>query len=166
MTEPINAFAAWLNTTMQSRGISQAALAREVGVADAQISRWRRGQVVPTVRYLQRLSERFGVPRATLDRLAGYPVAEPVGDPDASDGDPEEVAERLAYQAWYGHLLETKVPRPMWPAYAMACEALADALTASFRTALSKVPPEALERAAVTRGEDTSPPARRVGFGP
>ena len=32
-------FAAWLSTTMQSRGLSQAQIARAVGVADAQVSR-------------------------------------------------------------------------------------------------------------------------------
>src|SRR5438105_4179812 len=46
-------FAGWLETSMRSRGLTQAQLARSVGVADTQVSRWRRGHVVPTVQYLQ-----------------------------------------------------------------------------------------------------------------
>src|SRR5919199_228585 len=88
MTEPSNPFAQWLNASMQNRGLSQAEVAREVGVADAQVSRWRRGQVTPTVRYLQ--------------------------------------------------LLEEKIPRSLWRAYAEACEAIASELSASFEEALSK----------------------------
>ncbi len=64
-------FGGWLAASMQSRGLTQAQLARSVGVADTQVSRWRRGQVVPTVQYLQRLADTFGVERATLDRLRG-----------------------------------------------------------------------------------------------
>jgi transcriptional regulator with XRE-family HTH domain len=138
MTDPSKQLAAWLNATMQTHGLSQAELARAVGVADTQVSRWRRGQVVPTVRYLQRLADTFGVPRATLDGFAGYPVSDA---PDLAAGDaldPERTAERQAYQAWFGHLLEQKLPRSMWQAYAEACEALADALNTSFQETLGK----------------------------
>ena len=68
--------------TMERRGLSQADLARVVGVADAQVSRWRRGRVIPTVRSLQRIADTFGVPRATLDSLAGYPTGERPEEPD------------------------------------------------------------------------------------
>src|SRR5207342_2365449 len=88
-------FAGWLSTTMSSRGLTQAQLARSVGVADTQVSRWRRGQVVPTVQYLQRLADTFGVDRVTLDRLVGYPVAE-VG-PGGAEAETE--AELAALQA-------------------------------------------------------------------
>ena len=134
MPDSTTPFAAWLEATMQRQGLSQAGLAREVGVADAQVSRWRRGQVVPSVRYLQRLADTFGVPRATLDRLAGYPVAEAPA-PAADAGETERLAERQAYEAWFGRLLEQTVPRPLWPAYAEACAALAEALGTAFTTA-------------------------------
>ncbi len=135
MTDSTTPFAAWLEATMQRQGLSQAGLAREVGVADAQVSRWRRGQVVPSVRYLQRLADTFGVPRTTLDRLAGYPVAEAPA-PDAADaGETERLAERQAYEAWFGRLLEQTVPRPLWPAYAEACAALAEAPGTAYTTA-------------------------------
>src|SRR5215211_2043513 len=87
-------FAGWLSATMQSRGLSQAQLARSVGVADTQVSRWRRGQVVPTVQYLQRIADAFGVDRVTLDQLVGYPVAEA-----RADGEPELEAELQAHLA-------------------------------------------------------------------
>jgi transcriptional regulator with XRE-family HTH domain len=131
VNKPDNRFTAWLNTTMQSRQLSQAELARAVGVADAQVSRWRRGQVVPTVRSLQRLAETLDVPRVTLDRLAGYPVEE-VADLAATDADPAAEAECQAYEAWYGEVLRRKIPRELWPVYREACAALADALGASF----------------------------------
>src|SRR6185503_1222565 len=89
-------FGGWLAATMQSRGLSQAQLARSVGVADTQVSRWRRGQVVPTVQYLQRIADTFGVDRATLDKLVGYPVSEAR---EGSDVEPELEAELQAHQA-------------------------------------------------------------------
>src|SRR5262245_30281655 len=69
-------FGGWLATSMRSRGLSQAQLARSVGVADTQVSRWRRGQVVPSVQYLQRIADAFGVERGVLEQMVGYPVAE------------------------------------------------------------------------------------------
>src|SRR3954464_11975309 len=85
-------FSGWLGTTMNSRGLTQAQLARSVGVADTQVSRWRRGQVVPTVQYLQRLADTFGVSRVTLDQLVGWPVAHTAGV------EPELEAELQAHQ--------------------------------------------------------------------
>ncbi len=113
-------FADWLNTTMHSRRLSQAQLARVVGVADTQVSRWRRGQVVPTVHYLQRIADTLDVPRASLDRLAGYPVGEASMDAP-EDADPQEQAELQAHGAAYRLHLEHEVPRPLWRAYAEAC---------------------------------------------
>jgi transcriptional regulator with XRE-family HTH domain len=134
MTDTPNPFAQWLEATMQSRGLSQAQVAREVGVADVQVSRWRRGQVTPSVRYLQRIATTFDVPRATLESMAGYP-----GDRGAEEGvevDPELEAELQAYGARYRELMETKLPRSLWRSYADACEALATELSDSFREAL------------------------------
>jgi transcriptional regulator with XRE-family HTH domain len=115
---------------MQQHGLSQAALARTVGVADAQISRWRRGQVVPSVRYLQQLADTFGVPRATLDRLAGYPVDAAAAPPEPLD--PALLAELQAQQARYRQILEERVPPALWPAYAQSCAALAETMRTAF----------------------------------
>jgi transcriptional regulator with XRE-family HTH domain len=129
-------FARWLEATMQSRGLSQAAIAREVGVADAQVSRWRRGQVTPSVPHLQRIADTFGVPRVELDRLAGYPVVEAR---DATERDPELAAELQAQIARVERLLTGTVPPELWRAYLDACEALAGSLTSSFTEAQRKV---------------------------
>ncbi len=117
---------------MQHRGLTQADLARSVGVADAQVSRWRRGQVVPSMLYLQRIAETFGVSRATLESLAGYPVAARPADTH----DPATQAELEQLQAWFARVLLRKVPRSAWRAYAEACEGLANSLDASLRAAL------------------------------
>jgi transcriptional regulator with XRE-family HTH domain len=117
---------------MQQRGLSQAQLARSVGVADTQISRWRRGQVVPTVQYLQRLADTFGVERAVLDRMVGLPVAD-ARESSSPGQDPELEAELQAYQARLREVLEQRLPRSMWRAYMEACVALADGLSGSAR---------------------------------
>ena len=139
MTDPSNPFAQWLEASMQSRGLSQAAVAREVGVADAQVSRWRRGQVTPTVRYLQRIADTFGVPRAQLDRMAGYPTPEAQEGDASGETDPQSEAELQAYQARLGRLMEEKIPRTLWRAYVEACEAMAVELSASFEEALNRL---------------------------
>ena len=128
-------FAAWLDATMKARGLSQAELARVVGVADAQVSRWRRGQVVPTVRYLQQIADVIGVQRITLDRLAGYPTALQAPE-DGADAETE--AEITIYETRLREVLLTRLPHTMWPAYIDACEALADGLASSVQTVLDQ----------------------------
>ena len=145
---------------MHNRGLSQAQLARHVGVADTQVSRWRRGQVVPTVHYLQRIADAFGVQRATLDRLAGYPVAEASVRP-GGEADPALAAELEAHQARLRDVMRQRLPPSMWSAYVEACASLADALGASarlnanLRDALVNPPPD-----------DPEAPARPIGFRP
>lgn len=130
--EARNGLGAWLSATMRSRDLSQAALARSLGVADAQLSRWRRGRVIPSVRHLQRLADVLDVPRVDLDRLAGYPVP----DADGIDRDPMREAELQAHQARFRRTLERELPPALWPAYLAACEALAAGLVGSFAGAL------------------------------
>ena len=156
-------FAAWLNLLMERQGLSQAELARTIGVADAQVSRWRRGQVVPTVRSLQRIADTFAVPRGTLDHLAGYPTGELPGPEADNARDPLLASELRLYQVWYGQLLEQQVPRSLWRVYTEECAALARALTLSWQTALQSVEEEH-ERAAGEAGADK--PDRQVGFAP
>jgi len=150
---------------MRSRALSQADLARALGVADAQVSRWRRGQVVPSPRHLQRLADALAVPRADLDRLAGYPVP---GATPAEGGpvDPAAEAELQAHQARFRRTLEQAVPRDLWPAYAAACEALAAGLVGSFAAALDAAA-EAPERTVTTYDPAASEPvggATGIGF--
>ncbi len=148
-------FAGWLEASMRSRGLTQAQLARSVGVADTQVSRWRRGQVVPTLQYLQRLADAFGVERMTLDELVGLPIAQ-VREPGA---DPEIEAELQAHQARLREVMQTRLPRSMWRAYVEACVALADGLGSSARRALS----QSLQD---TDAEGTEQPERHLGFRP
>src|SRR5438067_1614214 len=132
---PRNRFGGWLEASMRSRGLTQAQLARSVGVADTQVSRWRRGQVVPTVQYLQRIADTFGIDRVTLDQLVGIPVAQ-AGTAGGGGGEalePEVEAELQAYQARLREVLQRRLPRQMWRAYMEACVALADGLSGSAR---------------------------------
>jgi transcriptional regulator with XRE-family HTH domain len=151
--EPPSRFAGWLSTSMTSRGLTQAQLARAVGVADTQVSRWRRGQVVPTVQYLQRIADTFGVQRTTLDRLVGYPVAEASASGSARDPDVE--AELQAHQARLRETMQKRLPRSMWRAYVEACVALADGLGSSARRAA---------RESQGQFDDEPPPDRPLGF--
>jgi transcriptional regulator with XRE-family HTH domain len=130
-------FGGWLEASMRSRGITQAQLARSVGVADTQISRWRRGQVVPTLQYLQRLADTFGVERITLDELLGLPIAQARTERD-SHPDPRLEAELQAHQARLRQVMQNELPPSMWRAYVEACVALADGLNSSARMALSE----------------------------
>jgi transcriptional regulator with XRE-family HTH domain len=155
---PGSRFAGWLQASMQSRGLSQAQLARSVGVADTQVSRWRRGQVVPTVQYLQRLADTFGIHRATLDQLVGLPVAQA----DTRGADPTVEAELQAHQARIREVMERRLPPEMWRAYVEACVALAEGLGASTTRALR----ESVNRASQTTDPDGPPPERPLGFRP
>jgi transcriptional regulator with XRE-family HTH domain len=121
---PGTQFAGWLQASMSHRGLTQAQLARSVGVADTQISRWRRGQVVPSVQYLQRLADTFGIERITLDQLVGLPVAQVGGKRD----EPEIDAELQAHQARLRDVMQRRLPPAMWRAYVDACVALAEGL--------------------------------------
>jgi transcriptional regulator with XRE-family HTH domain len=158
---PGTRFAGWLQASMLNRGLSQAQLARSVGVADTQVSRWRRGQVVPTLQYLQRLADTFGIERVTLDRLVGLPVAQARHGSDELRIEPEVAAELEAYQARLREVLTHRLPHSMWRAYVEACVALADGLS----TSATRIVRE-------SRGpggdalDDPHPPERPLGFRP
>jgi len=159
-----NHFTLWLNSTMASRRFSQAELARAVGVGDAQISRWRRGQVVPNVHSLQRIADTFGVPRALLDALAGYPAGL-TGEETAPPDEIARQAEIRAYQAWFGEQLAEQVPRELWRVYADGCAALATALGAAYGATLAKAQEAVADDAAAETPPDERP-RREIGFRP
>jgi transcriptional regulator with XRE-family HTH domain len=159
-----NQFARWLNATMQSRGLSQAELARAMGVADTQVSRWRRGQVVPTVRYLQKMAETLDVPRSSLDRLAGYPVSD--GNDKDEAADPQRQAELQTYQVQLRLAMDQKIPRRLWKAYTEACEALGEAMSGSYLEALEKGSEARTAGAKAQPDAAQSPSRRQVGFRP
>src|SRR5216683_1129934 len=105
---PGTRFAGWLQASMLNRGLSQAQLARSVGVADT-----------------------FGVQRMTLDLLVGLPVARAADTSGEHALEPEIEAELQAYQARLRRAMQNGLPRSMWRAYVEACVALADGLGAS-----------------------------------
>jgi transcriptional regulator with XRE-family HTH domain len=154
-SDPDHGFRGWLEASMRSRGITQAQLARSVGVADTQISRWRRGQVVPSLQYLQRLADTFGVERIALDELLGLPVAQLRSERD-SHPDPQLEAELQAHQARLRQVMQTTLPPSMWRAYVEACVALAEGLSSSARRALGEA----------DAAPDVHPPDRPLGFRP
>jgi transcriptional regulator with XRE-family HTH domain len=162
MTDPPAVrLAGWLQASMHSHGVTQADLARSVGVTESQVSRWRRGQSVPTVQYLQRLADAFGVQRTALDQLVGLPVAQARGASGGRGDDPEVEAELQAHQARLRQVMQKKLPRGMWRAYVEACVALADGLNASANRALR----ESLGRIQAGLDDDDEPPPERpLGF--
>ena len=162
-------FPVWLEATMRSRGLSQAQLARSLGVGEAQVSRWRRGLAVPTVRSLQRLAETLGVARTTLEELAGYPAAAP-SEPGGRGWNAEQAGELHAHQARLVRLLEERVPPDLWPAYVAACVAMADALEESYAITLDRAERLLARRTRAPGDAMASPapvrlhPERQLGF--
>lgn len=154
MAESEDRFATWLEASMRARGLTQAELARSMGVAETQVSRWRRGLAVPTVRSLQRLAETFAVPRTTLDSLAGYPTGEPEEGQGSEARRPELPGELQAYQMLLGQLLAQRVPRELWQVYVAGCAALAEALERSFQATLRRAEEQLRE---APGGSDESP---------
>ena len=68
---PETPFAKWLDSIVPALFPSDAALARELDLAQANVSRWRRG-TVPQVPALRKLAKVTGVSVDFLLRVAGY----------------------------------------------------------------------------------------------
>ena len=135
MKDTAKQFAEWFSASIQARGVTQAEVARQLGVADAQVSRWRRGFVVPSRDHARRIAATFGVPTAAVEQLVGLdgPVAE---NTEPGDIDPVRQAEEQAVLHSLATVLETTVPRHLWKAYVEACTVLAEQMTAAFDNAL------------------------------
>jgi len=113
-------FARFFNSLLDGQRLSGAQAARRLGVSHSQVSRWRRGEGGISLENLERIHDTFGVELDYLKQLVGLRSSHPSSTLDDIE------AERQKYRAWYQHLLEVKVPRPMWEAYTRACDALAD----------------------------------------
>jgi transcriptional regulator with XRE-family HTH domain len=150
-------FGGWLEASMRSRGMTQAQLARSVGVADTQVSRWRRGQVVPSLQYLQRLADAFGVERVALDELLGLPIAQVRSERDSLP-DPQLEAELQAHQARLRQVMQSTLPPSMWRAYVEACVALAEGLSSSASRALRASLDDVRPAEGHTASQSESPP--------
>jgi len=73
-----------IKSARENRGMTQTALAQAMGVADAQVSRWENGRVVPQRRNLEAIANALGVRAETFlldddeedeDDDRGLPVA-------------------------------------------------------------------------------------------
>jgi len=126
-------FGEWLAASMQTRNLSQAEVARQLGVADAQVSRWRRGHVVPSRQHVQNIAAAFHVPTERVEQLAGYAPADAA---NALDIDPVMKAEEEAILHTLAEILEHKVPQALWSAYVKGCETLAAELVIAFEHAV------------------------------
>jgi len=143
--EQTRPFAEWFSASMQARGVSQAEVARNLGVADAQVSRWRRGHVVPSRRHVHQIAAAFRVPCETIEHLVGHvePVAEMSVAPDI---DSVRQAEEQAILQALANILEQRVPRSLWGAYARGCEVLAEEMTLAFEHAVEASQAESSRR--------------------
>jgi len=65
-------FTRWLDTLIPAAFETNAELARAVGVAESTILRWRRGEVIPSVPRLLKLSKATGTSTDLLLKIAGY----------------------------------------------------------------------------------------------
>lgn len=74
MPEPTSnvQFAGFFNALLESAGLSGAQAARRLGVAQSQVSRWRRGEGGITLENLERIAKEFSIDRSTLEQLAGF----------------------------------------------------------------------------------------------
>lgn len=70
---PLNAFAATLRALLDEHGLSQAALARRLGISPQAVSMWTASDTTPSRENVERLEDELAVePRGTLLTAAGY----------------------------------------------------------------------------------------------
>lgn len=108
-----------LRELRESRGLTQAQLARDLGEYEGNISRWQRGKGID-IDNVRKIADYFGVERSWLEALAGYSDSDRTFTKDTE-------AERQQWRSRYDYLMEKKVPRWAWNAYMEACAALAEA---------------------------------------
>lgn len=148
MKEAARPFAEWLSASMQRRSLSQAEVARQIGVADAQVSRWRRGHVRPSHHHVRQIAAAFHVPTETIEELAGY--GRSIATSNERDIDPVQAAEEQAILHALADILEKRLPRSLWSAYLKACEVLAQEMA------------HALEQAMIAASQ--TEPVHAIGF--
>lgn len=66
-------FGEWLGATSKALGFrNNSALARAIGVNQANVSRWTSGHTIPTVDHLVKMSDLFGIDLKTLLAMSGH----------------------------------------------------------------------------------------------
>ncbi len=144
---PSPEFGATVTALMQQRGLTQNALATELGVYGSDVGRWRKGGGI-SIENVRLMAQFFGVDADMLEGLAGYGVSNTGGV--ASNLPEEHQAEAQEHAAFYRRLLEEKVPRAMWKPYRDAVEAL----SAPFAQSATSPEPTPLEGKRKTRANN------------
>lgn len=65
-------FGRWLDATMENNRIKSRDLARQIGVTDSAVSRWRSGQSKPSVRTATKIADALGVDPLRLIVTTGH----------------------------------------------------------------------------------------------
>lgn len=79
MADAQDDFGNYLTQAMAAAGLSQAELSRLTGISDSIISKWRRGQAVPSVENLRILAPALGMTTRDLVVVAGHMTPDEVG---------------------------------------------------------------------------------------
>jgi transcriptional regulator with XRE-family HTH domain len=93
-------FSHWLTRQLQRRKFKQAAFARMIGVSPSVVSRWCRGESLPSAANQQRIEDRLGLEPGSIHAIIGPKRIEP--------HDPGEPLDRLILE--FARLLP-KLPR-------------------------------------------------------
>lgn len=72
-------FHEYLDSLLTLMQLSNAEVSRRTGIGESALSKWRSGQVKPSIRNLRPLADGLGIPRATLFVRAGLLEPEDVG---------------------------------------------------------------------------------------
>ena len=69
----------FLNELMQRKGLIPSQLAAQLGISHSTVSRWLRGQDIPSTKSCQKLAEYSGTPMQKILSISGYipEIAEP-----------------------------------------------------------------------------------------
>jgi transcriptional regulator with XRE-family HTH domain len=87
---------AWLTPKINRNAMKQADASRRLGVSQSMISRWVKGEAVPSPANCTRLAHLFGEPESVVMALAGYATRGEQARPERSIGDlAEELAARV-----------------------------------------------------------------------
>lgn len=80
--QEVPSFPEWLAEVIAARYDSDSAFARAAGVSPSVVSRWTKGDLTPTPRFLEKIAPALGVSKTTLTAIA-YPglASEPVVAP-------------------------------------------------------------------------------------
>lgn len=124
--EPATTFAALFEQLRLAKHWSPAETARQLGVSYSMVSRWRRGENVPTLQAIETISTVFGFDRETLEQLAGYRA-----NTIASEHDTVDPLVSAMYDVTVNDIRERlkPYPKPFW-------EVIMKVLTASVDLAI------------------------------